>query len=69
MIEQARDKDNPTGWLYTTYDNWRKDGEVAPYIAQQVESKRAASAPAVPHKITLIYDDGTTEEKEVMARV
>ena len=69
MIEQAKDKDNPTGWLYTTYDNWRKDGEVAPYIAQQVESKRAASAPAVPVKIGIIWPDGTTGEVETTKRV
>ena len=69
MIEQARDKDNPTGWLWTTYDNWRKDGEVAPYIAQQVESKRAASAPAVPVKIGIIWPDGTTGEVETTKRV
>ena len=69
MIEQAKDKDNPTGWLYTTYDNWRKDGEVAPYIAQQVESKRAASAPAVPIKIGIIWPDGTTGEVETTKRV
>lgn len=71
MIEVAREKAerNPAGWLYTTYDNWRKDGEVAPYIAQQVESKRAASAPAVPIKIGIIWPDGTTGEVETTKRV
>ncbi|MCB0201072.1 MAG: hypothetical protein KDI03_13460 [Anaerolineae bacterium] len=69
MIEQAKDKDNPTGWLYTTYDNWRKDGEVAPYIAQQVAGKQSANAPAVPVKIGIIWPDGTTGEVETMKRV
>ena len=68
MIEQAKDKDNPTGWLYTTYDNWRQDGEVAPHVAKLVESKRQASAPLVPVKYDVVWSDGTTEEVEVMTR-
>ena len=54
MIEQAKDKDNPTGWLYTTYDNWRKDGEVAPYIAQQVEKASRPKSRPVTHIINPI---------------
>lgn len=68
MIDQSKDKSNPTGYLYTTYDNWRKDGEVAPHIAKQVADKVAAAAPAVPVKYDVVWSDGTTEEIEVMTR-
>lgn len=54
MIEQARDKTNPTGWLYTTYDNWRKDGEVAPHIAKQVGKAKRPKTPKVTHIINPI---------------
>lgn len=65
MIGQAKDKGNPSGWLYTTYDNWRKDGEVAPYVIKQIEAARLAStkqAARVTHIINPI-----TGEKEAVA--
>ena len=68
MIEQAKDKNNPPGYLYTTYDNWRKDGEVAPHVSKLVEGKRQANAPLVTETYTLVFSDGSTEEKEVMTR-
>lgn len=68
MIGQASGKDNPAGWLYTTYDNWRKDGEVAPHIAKQVAEKKAANVQLVPENVTLVFSDGTTQPQEVMSR-
>jgi hypothetical protein len=68
MIEQSKDKSNPTGWLYTVYDNWRQDGEVAPNVAKLVADKKKADAPLVPVKLTLDFGDGVLEEREVMAR-
>lgn len=70
MIGVAREKaeSNAAGYLYTTYDNWRKDGEVAPHVAKQVADKKAADAPLVPVTYTVIYEDGTTGEEEVMTR-
>lgn len=65
MIGQAKDKGNPSGWLFTTYDNWRKDGEVAPYITKQIDAARLAStkqAARVTHIINPI-----TGEKEAVA--
>ncbi|MCB0245379.1 MAG: hypothetical protein KDI12_18340, partial [Anaerolineae bacterium] len=53
-VAREKAERNPAGWLYTTYDNWRKDGEVAPYIAQQVaKANRPKSAP-VTHIINPI---------------
>lgn len=60
MIGQAKGKDNPTGWMYTTYDNWRKDGEVAPYVLKQVE----AGKPKAKRKMK-IQDPFTGEISEV----
>ena len=39
MIVKAKDKSNPNGWLYTTYDNWRQDGEVAPFVLNVISGK------------------------------
>ena len=60
MIGQAKGKDNPVGWMYTTYDNWRKDGEVAPYVLKQVE----AGKPKAKRKMK-IQDPFTGEITEV----
>lgn len=55
MIGKAQDKSNPGGWLYTTYDNWRKDGEVAPYIVKEInDAKMTAKKKPVTHIINLI---------------
>lgn len=44
MIGKAKDKGNPGGWLYTTYDNWRQDGEVAPFVVRAVQQQKQAGA-------------------------
>lgn len=54
MIEQAKGKDNPTGYLYTTYDNWRKDGEVAPHVSKLVAGKRKPTSAPITHIINPI---------------
>lgn len=55
MIGKAQDKSNPGGWLYTTYDNWRKDGEVAPYIVKEInDAKMTAKKKPVTHIINPI---------------
>ena len=55
MIGKAQDKPNPGGWLYTTYDNWRKDGEVAPYIVKEInDAKMTAKKKPVTHIINPI---------------
>jgi hypothetical protein len=62
MIDKAKDKSNPAGYLYTTYDNWRQDGEVAPYVQKAVANgKKPAPAEL---KVTHIIDPIT---KEVIA--
>lgn len=70
MIDKAREKadKNPTGYLYTTYDNWRKDGEVAPYVMKAVKgpSPSPFPSPVVNGKLRMIYEDGTIEEVEAM---
>ena len=59
MIGKAQDKQNPAGWMYTTYDNWRKDGEVAPYVLKEV----AAGKPKAKRKMTIVnpFTDERTE--------
>lgn len=55
MIGRAADKANPSGWLYTTYDNWRQDGEVAPYVEKAVgKTKAIRQAKPVTHIINPI---------------
>ena len=68
MIGQAKDKGNPTGWMYTTYDNWRKDGEVAPYVMRQINDAKLAAAPIVTKVLEITWSDGSTEEREVSTR-
>ena len=68
MIGQAKDKGNPTGWMYTTYDNWRKDGEVAPYVMRQINDAKLAAAPIVTKVLEITWGDGSTEEREVSTR-
>ena len=68
MIGKAQDKSNPSGWLYTTYDNWRKDGEVAPYIVKEISAAKIAAAPIVTKVMEVIWSDGSTEEREVSTR-
>lgn len=68
MIGQAKGKDNPTGWMYTTYDNWRKDGEVAPYVLKQVEAGKVAAQPIVTKTVKVDYGDGTFGDVEVQTR-
>lgn len=66
-IEEAG-RQNKRSWAYVEgiLKRCRADGTAPIYTNGKTEK---ADAPLVPHKITLIYDDGTTEEKEVMARV
>lgn len=68
MIGKAADKQNPAGWMYTTYDNWRKDGEVAPYVLKEVENARIAAAPIVTKTVRVDFGDGTFEDREVQTR-
>ncbi len=65
MIEQAKDKQKPGGWLWQTYDNWRQEGEIAPFVLKQVESARLAAQPVIMQTKTITWADGTTEEREV----
>jgi hypothetical protein len=69
MIGQAKDKGNPSGWLYTTYDNWRKDGEVAPYVTKQIDAARLAAAPIVARSLKVDFGDGIAQDMEVQSRV
>jgi hypothetical protein len=67
MIGKAKDKDNPGGWLYTTYDNWRKDGEVAPYVMKAIRGNSSPfPSPVKDGKIRTICEDGSIEEIEAM---
>jgi hypothetical protein len=65
MIGKAKDKSNPGGYLFTTFDNWRKDGEVAPYIVKAARDAAIASSPVVMTKKQVTWADGMTEEREV----
>ena len=65
MIEQAKDKQKPGGWLWQTYDNWRQEGEIAPFVLKQVEAARLAAQPVIMETKTITWADGTTEEREV----
>ncbi len=65
MIDKAKDKDNPGGYLYTTFDNWRKDGEIAPFVVKQAEKAKNGSDPVKTEQRTVIYSDGSTELQEV----
>ncbi len=69
MIGQAKDKGNPSGWLYTTYDNWRKDGEVAPYVIKQIEAAKLAAAPVITTTVKVDFGDGIAQDMKVQSRV
>lgn len=67
MIGKAKDKDNPGGWLWTTYDNWRKDGEVAPFVMRAVRGNSSPfPSPVKDGKLRMICEDGSIEEVEAM---
>ncbi len=68
MIGKAKDKDNPGGYLFTTFDNWRKDGEVAPYVVKAAQDATIAAKPIITQTVTVDYGDGTFGEVEVQTR-
>jgi len=68
MIGKAKDKDNPGGYLFTTFDNWRKDGEVAPYVVKAAQDAKIAEQPIVMKTVKVDYGDGTFGEVEVQTR-
>ena len=68
MIGKAQDKQNPAGWMYTTYDNWRKDGEVAPYVVKAAKEATIAARPIITETVKVDYGDGTFGEVEVQTR-
>ena len=68
MIDKAKDKSNPGGYLFTTFDNWRKDGEVAPYIVKAAQDATIAARPIITQTVKLDFGDGTFEEREVQTR-
>ena len=64
MIGKAKDKDNPGGWLYTTYDNWRNAGEVAPYVTKAInDAKKTVKRKPVTHIVNPF-----TGEKEAVTQ-
>lgn len=61
MIEQAKGKRNPAAWLWTTYDNWRQQGEVSPAVEKAVHAQHAPKRAPV----TAIIDPITGKRVEL----